>query len=876
MASTKQRRSFTNRQHRDFAVVSKLLGNATTSKAYDNKGNRTLTVPPLNIFNATSERTASIVHDIQSMTQMLPDIELAAQILVSSVLSPKDMGMPKINFAVSSEFNSSELSGRMLKVVSNYFTNVYKINDKLPDIIRDILFDKGSHIRMVVPESSLDSIINEDGRLTMESINTLKRSTVNITSPMGFLADAEPVGNSDKESKPVTESIDDRYVLSMESLMSAAAASDSKAPYIDIHPLISIVDNPDAVKVPKLMDAIRATKVQNNLDSTYLSMESKYDKYTKKLNKSATENTSPYKSLGSNDREIEANLERRRDLKGEAVLQIKTDDQVDRTTIGHPMVVTLPTEAVIPAYIPANPKEHIGYFVLLDQYGNPINTSSAGDHYRDLQASFQQEKEGKEIRTVIDELRGANAYVGRSNNFEDIVQATNAFGEYIEKDLLYRLRKGAGNDSLEMAHRNEVYQIMLSRALQRKRTQVLYVPSELMSYMAFYYSSHGVGKSLLEETRVLGGIRVLLMFANTMAAVRNSTSRTNLGITLDPSDTDPMSTIDTIYNAFMRSRSNIYPIGEGDPSSIVSYLGEYGVDVTYTGHPDLPDMSVEIDEQTTSAASVDMELMESIRKQHIMAMGLSPETLDANADVDFATSIVNSSLLLSKRVAVYQAMFEQQESEFISMYVTNSEPLITELMEVVTADGSKEDKENMPKLIKEFISAITVSLPKPDTTKLEVQMEAYDQYSDSIESALEAWISSDIILADIEGDISDYVDEVRAAIKAYYLRNWLRDNNVFPELEEITQTDSKDKPEFNFGKLQNDHMSSVYSFIEDYLVKATKAAGKREKRADKRNSQTDDDDVIEKSPETTPVAEPASADKLDEGAELDDLVEPEA
>lgn len=52
------------------------------------------------------------------------------------------------------------------------------------------------------------------------------------------------------------------------------------------------------------------------------------------------------------------------------------------------------------------------------------------------------------------------------------------------------------------------------------------------------------------------------MFANTMASIRNSTSRTELGIQLDPNDTDPMSTIDQVRDAFMRSRSELYPLGK--------------------------------------------------------------------------------------------------------------------------------------------------------------------------------------------------------------------------------------------------------------------------------------------------------------------------
>ena len=55
--------------------------------------------------------------------------------------------------------------------------------------------------------------------------------------------------------------------------------------------------------------------------------------------------------------------------------------------------------------------------------------------------------------------------------------------------------------------------------------------------MCFYHCEY---RSLL-RTRVLGGLRVLMMF-NTMGAIRNSTARTELEIAFDPNDSDPLGT----------------------------------------------------------------------------------------------------------------------------------------------------------------------------------------------------------------------------------------------------------------------------------------------------------------------------------------------
>jgi hypothetical protein len=103
---------------------------------------------------------------------------------------------------------------------------------------------------------------------------------------------------------------------------------------------------------------------------------------------------------------------------------------------------------------------------------------------------------------------------------------------------------------------------------------------------------------------------------------------------------------------------------------------------------------------------------------------------------------------------------------------------------------------------------------------------------------------------DAEGDLANYLRELREAIIAYYKRRWLRENNVMPELEEMTDVDDKGKATFNFGELHADHMKSIMAFVEDYLKDAREASLKRERKAEKEqerlekkfNEEANDDD----------------------------------
>lgn len=826
--NNKKRRGFDNRQQRSASIATKLIQNPMGQRAYDDKGNRKATPPPTSILNSMSQRTAQVGKDIESMKQLLPDIELSAQILVSSILSPKDMTTPTLSFSSNSAFGNQDLGTKLTKIVSDYFTNDYRINTKLSRILHDALFDKGAHIRMIIPESSLDHIINEQGRITLESIRPHVDSTNGLTlSSLGLL------GPSDDQIEE-----DNKAGVSFESMFSNTPRP-TKVDTVEKTCYVSVTDNPDAVKMPLLFDRIRSDKVKSTLAGRFKgSLESKANNKDKDEDSKGKQSSEKLKkeerakekkiNLGTNDKEIEQRLSDSRDLTAEPLVEVKTHEQTGREMYGHPMITTLSNEAVIPAHTPGNPSDHIGYFVLLDQYGNPVNMSSVTDHYQDLKTQFSGNTSDNQVSSLLKEIRGQQGMEFQQDPTQAIQQATDAFADIIERNLLSRLRNGIGHSSAELGRPSDIYQIMLSRSFRKKRTQLLYVPKELMSYVAFNYTNTGVGKSLLEESRIVGSLRAILMFANTMAAIKNSSSRTDLEIELDPEDTDPMSTITQVKDAFMRSRSEAFPLGEGNPGVLVDYLNKSGVDVIYSGHPGLPEMRVQANDKASSRTIVDRDLEDQLRRQHIMGFGLSPETVDVSGDVEFATSLVNSSLLLNKRVALYQQQYERMESEFIRKYTANSEPLLSKMEKAIEEDGHKEDKEDLKATIEQFLESLEVSLPKPDSVTLETQMEAFRNYRDALDMAVEALINDEMEMLDAEGDFGRNLRNIKATIKAYFERRWLRDNNVLPELFEVIDHDIDDKPLLNFGEIHGSHMERILDSMREYIAMAEKARMKRE------------------------------------------------
>lgn len=819
-----------NRNKRQLALLGKLVADNNNPGTYDAEGNRTISRAPVTMASAISNATAQILDDVDSIRQLLPDIEIVDQILISSILSPKDLSLPKLTFSSSVDFESPELSGKLIDVIRRYAEEDFGIAKELPIMLRDMLFKTGSYIHMIVPESSLDKLINQDSTITLES------AAPHFSDPKSFKV--RPIGilgGFEKETK-------ENDTFTLESFFEGIAPTirPTKDGFTNTNltlcSTITLMDNPEAVKIPSLIKRLRSQRVNNALKTQYAGVSGAFSL------ESADGKEKPKKiklsKLGKTDQEIERNLSNNRQFTPEQMIEI-TDIEDERASRGHPLIMKLSPEAVVPIH--SSPEEHIAYLIIIDQYGNPINTRQATDHYRDLQNNYKADNNlGQSVSGILNELRG-NTGGMTGTGIDSFQEATRTFSELFERKLLKSVRKGLGEDGLNIAMTNNMYQVMFSRALKNKHTQILYVPAELMSYMAFYYNNHGVGKSLMESGRVLASMRVLLLVANLMTAVRNSTTETELDIQLDPTDSDPQGSVAMIVETALRMRADNLPLGQGNIGSMIDFLNRAGITAVVSGHPDLPEMKVQKNDKSRSMVRPDTELMEELRKLHLQNFGLSPEQADASKDVNLATSIVQSSLMLSKRVLLLQSEFEPQVADFFKKITRYSETLRTELKDIIQSDGKTKDKRDADQLINKFIDSIKVSLPKPDTVTLEAQLAAFENQVRAWEAGLDAYFSQEWAATVSDPDLVDQIDDIKAALLAHLKRDWLRRNNVMPELDAITEKDLDGKPMFKFGEIHSQHVGALEDMLKDYLDHVEKQTKKRQELEAKREAEGQDE-----------------------------------
>lgn len=763
---------------------------------------------PKNALDKLSKSVAQDRIDTEYTYQVLPDVELAEEILKGAILSPNDMVGTSLDYKSESNKFDPTISRALIAVIEDYFKRIYKLDEEAEERISEGMFTSGAHIIAIIPENALDAIISQAGnKVTASGYEQIIGNSRNSTS-MGILGTNGKLkiasGNEHFVHEPTT---------------------DDKKPPVTLRDVI-VSDDFNELKVLGYRRLKRGKVLSTRISAAL-------EAYGKKVK-------------GFTPKQIEELYEANSDTtaKDKGAVFINPQYTMSRPSLGHPLRIKLPVESCIPAYVPGAPEEHIGYFVLLDEKtGNPLKHHTDIDYFSEMRS--QNTRYGADPSSeILAKVRRAVAGEDRNAGNRDLEQLSRAYGTVLETDFQNRLISGIYDDEAEVSIDDNIARMMLSRAFRRDGTRVIYVPAELVVYSAFEYDENGIGSSILSRTKILSGMRSVLLFADTMSGIRNAIGRKRVEVTIDGADPDPMSTFTSIQNLILELARNEYPIWNSGPNQTVSSLQRAGYDFSVNIDSEkFPDTKVSFDDYNTQVSAGNEELSQRLLRMHAASYGLTPELLDPTQSPEFATSIVNNSLMLVRRVIREQKKLNGFNTKTVKLFTKYSSILRKELLDVVEAQKklltAEQKKLDQDALIDEFIESVVVSLPSPDTTKIEAQQQMFSAYRSLLEECLEAYITRDMFTPEQLALDSDIVEQVRAAVMAFYLRQWMQRNNVLPELDQLTEMDDNGKAEFNLLDIQDGHMSTLGEAIQAYVDKLFKQRAKWEKKQVKRQEKLD-------------------------------------
>jgi hypothetical protein len=840
------------------ATVSKLVHGKTPPR-YDSTGNMTTDNPSIQALKNVSDNTVQNISDAQTVMQTLPELELAAQILVSSVLSPKDMMTVELVYKAPENLVTPEVNTAMTNRVRVHFEQNYKIKQVLPRLLRDVLFETGSYPVAVIPENAIDDVINGQRKVTMESLTDHFDREGKI-KPLGLLGPV--IKNKPREERRGSsisfESMQDyKFDTAYDTQMGLQLSFEGHGQ----ETFTTVTDNYSLLKIPQINQKIREQRITDLMGSRGMRSLEAYgaDSHGTTM---VHEVNSGVRKEKMNDRELSNLIYRDRNYQYKPITTLKTQEQLNRRAVGSPLIMHLPSEAVIPVFVPGNIEQHVGFFILIDEDGHPIQRIADIDYYQQLNARMNS---GGSFPSAMLQKVKANMQGFDNTNNAHLDYSARVYGEMIEQDLLARLRNGVYGNGVALAKREEVYRIMFARALAKQHTQLLFMPIEFMTYFALRYNGDGMGKSMLDDLKIINSLRSMLLFANVMAAVKNSMGRTEVKIKMDEHDPDPQKTFERVVHEILRSRQQAFPVGTNSPMDIVDWVQRAGFEFVPEGHPGLPDMTVEFGEKNTNYAKVDNELDDDLRKRSIMGLGLTPQSVDAAFEAEFATSVLTNNILLSKRVMNIQEVIEPQLADHVRKVMMNDEELIRDLRAILEANadkvierlkardeahkddptyktnlGSQPKQLVIQQLLYDFVMGMEVTLPKPNSVTLENQVAALDTYTKTVDAALDSYISSNWFTADVGGDVSNYIGTIKEVAKAHFIRKWLGENGVMPELAELTTLDDDGRPMLNLWDSFQDHIGNVTKVLDHFMngIKPIKDASNLNEQKRKETDQT--------------------------------------
>lgn len=799
-----------------------------------------------------SQHVMHRIEDNENIFKLFPDIELAAQIVISSILSPKDMLSSELIFKTDTTPLPPQLVAKLVKVVKDEISLHYGLEEELSDILRDALFKSGSSIKLILPEAAVDHLINSQRTISTESISStglFVNKDLEKIQPLGLLGDPrssnvrrgfslEWAGNGTS-----LKNYDARvYVPSDAGYVSDVA--DVGKFSAKVSETVEVADNFHFLKMPKLVEEVNRQAVAKLTGASL----------KKRALKFATESFSNDLSTKPTVRELESMVYKSASSEYKHFVRVPTAMNLRRRSVGRPLVMNLPSEAGIPVHVPGDVKNHIGYFVPVDMDGNPLTINSvAFDSGQGLTSMLQTEKSNTSLSSLLTEKAAKN--LSSDGPVPIINHITELYADIIENDLMERLLKGSYGKEVQIGRNNEIYRVMLARTLKSQSTRLIYIPAEYVTYFAFNYHRNGVGKSYLDDLSNITSLRAMVLFSKVMANVKSSIATTSVNVNLDPKDTDPIKTIEMAKHLVAKARQQYFPHGLNRVVDLTDWIQRAGIEITFEGHPRLPKTSFQFESKNIEHSMPKDELEDMFRHQTYMHFGLSPETVDSAAKADFATTIEQNSVLFARRILVLGLTFSLKLTEYVQKVVSNDETIQKKLIEIfeehkgefeATLTDEEKDIWNQDQsgflsyVVNNFVESIEVTLPKPDSTKNDAQTKALTAYEEMVTKGLDYIFSQEMLPSELGGKASEYVDAIKAAWKAALMRKWMAENNYAPELFDITNRDEEGKPMADLLELTKSYNENVMLNIMNFIKKMGPAIEAVNKDAENLNPDTSD------------------------------------
>lgn len=678
----------------------KLLGIAYKSDA----------VPPqtgtsaLEYFQKLSKQLASERIENDRIIQMAPEISLAASIMIPSIMAPNDFREDKIPITCNVDTLTADTKAKITELVTDYFEDKFHFSTSVPKWIYEAMYRSGAKPLLVVPLTELYKKMTDPGSVvgaaTLGSTESFKSAMESLDKKSLY-----GIGDDTSDSIDKTVSATESFGIgAIEEILGvteptrhdrakALSAYQKFAKDVLSTERLSVSDNPDSINLSARRNKQATGKIKNRVKNAY-------GKGKPAKNKTGI----AYK---------------------EAPFQTFEVPDADTDPVGEPVFMELPTESVIPIYTPGTPGDHLGYFIILDEYGHPINVM-------DYTKTSYMSAGDAPTQTNFSQMFSAYGYdISDSNDAQRNQNTVASIYQYIVEAHLKSRVENAGFNNVDLGSNSSIYRCLFTRYLQQRKTRILFIPKELMTYFCFKHSENGTGVSKLDELKFILSLRISLLVSRMLSAFRNALDRKVINLNFSENFVgNPLEVMRTAERESVRKDAITF---SSNPTDIAQQIADKSYTVKVTGIAGLPEFSVgkEPDERSASVAPPDEQLADDIKNMEILGLEVPPAAMNSLNDAEFSRSVATTNIIFSRKLVGYQNLVEHYVDMFVKSYATYDEGLRKEIQDLIngsdgdrpTDKGTAVEKKNAAD-VDEVIESLHFTLPSPNIAPDSTQFES--------------------------------------------------------------------------------------------------------------------------------------------------------
>ena len=731
-----------------------------------------------------ASNTRKKIDEIKNLKLMSPEIEQAALIIVSTIISPTDMQTDKVPVQVSDPNLSTATNTKISDYLTKYFNDTFHLGSKLYQWYKTAGFEEGAQAILILPKHEIDVLNTVADKWSPQEVDEWKKIKERITTGTEALAPTDL--KHQKEIDKIKASVEAIAMIQLEKtgVWQIAPSTESK----------DAKSTSDKKKDGEQTELQRISK--NLVDNSFKLLQQTDDG-------NGVVVTRDFNFIGKQQRKTEARIT---ELEREAERQVHgfsasnpdggkpafpvlcLSDVVKTGKEDLPIVMELPSDAVIPVCAPRDNKNHIGYFILLDENGQPLKGQYA------FTGAVNSDVVNRMATNAAKALFGTaevNAYINAGlTETQAIDQMTQIFGVAVNHLLESKLNQD-GLTGLDVNVHGAVGKALFYHLLAKNKIKMIFIPANLMIYFRFDHRQDGTGKTLIEDIAFVLGLRTTFNIAKIMAAIENATQHRRIEVSIDEKEVNPLEFMELVRREYLSKKA---PAWTTDPTTAAeAILNQHISIVPKDMQGTTNNLEVTTEKSYGNAQAPDDTINDNLNNWVCMGLGVPAAALNQLSEAEYSRSVATQNLIFANKARLWQGIVEPENTKFLQQYILCNHPLQETIMEFIRKDtektGDNKADENKGKdagdqtapsnvetdtkateELKNVIATIKIALPPPMVSTSKAHFEEIGAQIDAIQRMLETVFPDDIAPSD---DLRSLMVSVRAVVASRILREYL-------------------------------------------------------------------------------------------------------